>query len=202
MIKTKLSKIILIATLMITSSVLADNTYEISDTHSLVGVEVAYGSIDYDVQNSSVVPATYLTKSNKLGNIGLKLGAESEHYRVFLSARYFNNRNNDYDYITTYGAEADYLFNFSSNANFFVGVNGGVAYLKLNVAGEAFSRTASNSYYGGNIGLNYHSTKDVDLEFGSRIMLIDAINTKNNITYTFNNITSLYFSVIFKYQMD
>ena len=167
------------------------------DVESLVGIEGGYTS--FDVEKDQANTPAEITKYHK-GEIGMKIGAQTEHYRVFLSVRnYFVN---DYDYFVTYGGEAQYLFNFSSAANFFIGVNGGLLDSRFKIAGESTSRTLSDPYYGGDIGFNIHTGKNMDIEFGGRIMASDAKNTKNSITYKFDNLITGYMSIIFRYQMD
>ena len=167
---------------------------------SLVGVEVGYGNINSDTTDTTA--ATYLSNDTKFASVGLKIGAESEHYRITLGARYEKDDDSVFDYITNYEVEGDYLFNFSKMANFFIGAHAGWAYMKFTMPGELYSRTISDPYYGGNLGFNIHATKSVDLELGSRISLLDAANIKDGVEYKFNNQTMGYFSVIFKYNMD
>jgi len=132
----------------------------------------------------------------------LKIGAESYNYRVFLTANYYDDSDGDYDYITTYGIQFDYLLNVSQKLNLYLGVNAGYANMKYTVPTETFSRTIADTYYGGDAGLNVHVTPLVDLELGARMLLLDAQNVKNGTTYTFNNFISGYASIIFKFHME
>jgi len=165
---------------------------------SLIGIEAGYGNISSEITTTT----TYKTSDTKFASIGLKIGAESEHYRITLGGRYEKDNDSIFDYITNYEVEGDYLFNFSQMANFFIGAHAGWAYMKFTVPSELYSRTISNSYYGGNLGFNIHATKSVDLELGSRISLLNASNTKSGVEYKFNDQVMGYFSVIFKYDMD
>lgn len=186
----------LLAVLLTSLPLAASDDYGVEK--SLVGIEVGYGNISSD----TTTVTTYSSNDTKFSSIGLKLGAESEHYRITFGGRYEKDNNSIFDYITDYELEGDYLFNFSQKANFFIGVHTGWAYMKFTVPNELYSRIISNSYYGGNLGFNIHATKSIDLELGSRVSLLDASNTKNNVKYKFNNQTMGYFSVIFKYNMD
>lgn len=186
----------LLAVLLTSLPLVAADDFDVEK--SLVGIEAGYGNISSD----TTTPTTYTSNDTKFASIGLKIGAESEHYRITLGARYEKDNDSIFDYITNYEVEGDYLFNFSKMANFFIGAHAGWAYMKFTVPTELYSRTISNSYYGGNLGFNIHATKNVDLELGSRISLLDASNIKNNVEYKFNNQTMGYFSVIFKYNMD
>jgi len=196
-----LKKIVQIAVVsgMLTAGLNADDSFV---DKSLFGVEVGYGQLSSSITDANPSPATYQTVDKKFSSIGLKIGAESEHYRILLNARYAKDTDKDFDYITNYGVEGDYFFNFSQMANFFIGVNAGMSYMKFTIAGESFSRTISDPYYGGNLGFNVHASKSVDLELGARIEELNSDNVKNKVTYEFNDMISGYFSVIFKYQMD
>ena len=193
MIKKRLINV-LVVVLMLSSSLMADTV--MYPEHSLIGIEGGVTNINYDVSNTS-------KNLNKIiQNIGIKIGAESHDYRIFLTANYYTNPNSSYDYIGTYGGELDYLLNVSSKMNLYIGANAGVANMKFNVAHETSSRTISNLYYGPDAGINFHASKLIDLELGARFMMLDATNTKNGVTYTFNNFVTGYASIIFKYNMD
>lgn len=192
--KNNIKKIVLGA--LMASSLYASDPYAF-DVESLVGIEAGYSSFDVE-KNQANTPAS-ITKYNK-GEAGLKIGAQTEHYRLFLSARnYFVS---EYDYFVTYGGELQYLFNFSKAANFFIGINGGILDSRFKVPGESTSRTLSDPYYGGDVGFNIHAGEVLDIELGGRIMASDAQNRKNGITYKFDNIVTGYMSLIFRYQMD
>jgi hypothetical protein len=166
-------------------------------TDSLVGFEGGYTS--FDVEKTSNAPSE-IKKYND-GEAGIKIGAQTQNYRIFLSIRnYFLG--GDYDYFVTYGGEFQYLFNFSKYANFFIGANAGIIDGRFSISGESESRTISDPYYGGDAGFNFHLGKTFDFEVGARVMVTDAKNTKNNITYTFDNLVTGYASIIIKYTMD
>lgn len=188
-----------IAGMLLVSSLMAQQSSDsyVFNSESLVGIEGGYSA--FDVEKNQAGTAAKITKYRK-GEIGLKIGAQTENYRLFLSVRnYFVS---DYDYFVTYGAEVQYLFNFSKVANFFVGLNGGILDSRFKVGTEPASRALSDPYYGGDIGFNIHTGKYVDIELGGRIMASQASNTKSGITYKFNNIATGYMSLIFRYQMD
>lgn len=183
---------------LLTSSVIADNHDLSTSDFSLIGIEGSYSSISSDVDTPNSISSDKTT----VGGVGLKVGAQSYNYRVFLTANYYNDSDGDYDYIATYGIQFDYLLNISQKVNIYLGINTGYANMKYTVPGETFSRTISDPYYGGDAGLNIHVSSLVDLELGARMLLLDAENVKNNTTYTFNNMVSGYASIIFRYQMD
>ncbi len=194
MIKNKMVKIVTLATLLGTS-VMADTV--IYPDYSLIGIEGGYTTITNDIDS-----ATSSSNVNSSSNsIGLKIGAESYNYRIFLTANYYTKPDNSYDYIGSYGGEFDYLLNFSTRANFYLGVNAGIANMKFLAPNEIEKRVISDPYFGGDAGLNFHATKLIDLELGARLMMLDATNTKNGVKYTFNNFITGYASIIFKYEM-
>ncbi len=185
-----------IAGLSILLSVSSLAAYEFQ-TKSLVGIEGGYNNLPYE-NGTSINNEQY---SAKVGHAGLKLGAETEDFRVFLSGRYYMGESS-YDYIATYGAELQYKLNATDIMNFYIGANAGVANMKFRASGESFSRTIQDLYLGGDIGTNIHLGEDTDLEIGARVMSIQAENTKNSVTYRIGNLVSGYASIIFKWQMD
>jgi len=194
MIKSNIKKIVLGVALLATPLMAG---YEFQ-TKSLVGIEGGGSTLDYE-QGTNL---NNTQGSTGLANLGLKLGAETEDFRAFLSGRYFYDPSNRYDYMTTFGVEIQYMFNVSKAFNIYMGGNGGIANAKWREDGETFSRTISNPYFGGDIGTNIHLGKSTDLELGGRVMSIQATNTKNGTSSRINNIINVYASIIFKWKMD
>lgn len=190
-----MKKIIINLTVLITliSSSSAIATPYIFNTKSLVGVEGTYNSFDISNDASYSDELVYIST-------GIKIGGESEKYRLFLSAR--KNFIANYDYSHAIGAEAQYLMNFTSVANMFIGVNTGTLTLKFDDE-ASLNRKVSSKYYGGDIGFNLHLSDFTDLEIGARkINLTEPSHLQGGVTYTFENITNMYISLIFKYSMD
>lgn len=196
MIKNRL-KTIALGLMLTTTSLVANDSYEFQ-TNSLVGIEGGYSALDYE----------YGTPSNNsisrvwVGNAGLKIGAETKDFRVFLSGRYYYDSSSSHDYIVTYGAELQYKLNVTKIFNIYLGANGGIANLAFKANGENFTRTISDPYFGGDLGMNIHITKFMDWELGGRVMSIQADNLREGKTYHVNQIVSAYTSIIFKWQMD
>jgi len=179
-------KTVVLALSLVSSAAMA------GETQSLVGIEGGYNSVGYE-QNTPYKSDTY-----KFGSAGIKVGAQQNSYRVFVSARYYNSK--DFDYMTTIGAELQYLINVSSGMNCFIGINAGMA--NIGFTRNNFKRTISSGYYGGDLGLNFHITQSLDLELGARVMDIEAENTRNNVTDKFDTMISGYSSLIYKFKMD
>ena len=194
MIKNCLKKVVLGVAIM-GASLSANSSNYIYDTYSLVGIEGGYGNIDVETNADG-----YEKLDDKISNIGLKIGAQSDNYRIFLSARYYPH--SDFEYFNTYGAEVQYMFNIHESTNFYIGASAGIANIKYHIEGESDSRTLSDPYFGGDAGFNFHATDSIDLELGARVISLDSVNTKNNISYRFNTIITGYASIIFKYKMD
>jgi len=196
MIKNKLSKAVLVAA-MLSSSVMADTI--IYPDYSLIGIEGGYTSINSDVDDYT--NNTSDTADKSVQNIGVKIGAQSYNYRIFLTANYYTNPDSSYDYMGTYGGQLDYLLNVSEKMNFYIGINGGMVNMKFKAPDETSKRLIADPYFGADTGINFHASKLIDLELGARLMMLDAVNTKNNVAYTFNNFVTGYASLIFKFEM-
>jgi len=192
--KNSLSKVVLAA--MIASAPLAAGEYSYG-THSLFALEG--GATNIDIERAGATGGFNITKTN-LPNIGLKIGAEGETFRVFLSGRYYDAE--DFDALSTLGGEVQYLFNFSKHANFFLGANAGKAFIKIATDGTVPSVSTSSLYYGGDAGFNFHASEMIDLEIGAKYMALD-VNEKVGVdTYTVDSMITAYASIIIKYKMD
>jgi len=184
-------KLAILSALVSTTSLCASSY--VFNTKSLVGIEGSYNS--FDVENSSG-----LRDKAKYGGVGLKIGAQTDNYRLFLSAR--DNFISGYDYAYSMGAEAQYMMNFSSFANFYLGAAGGYTNLRFEDSAN-LTREVSSPYIGGDVGFNVHFGDSLDLELGGRVVkLTDSSHLQNGVTYNFDNIITGYMSLIFKYSMD
>jgi hypothetical protein len=192
----KIKSLLVVTSLFITTLMAQDLNYN-EYTYSLVGIEGGYSSLDYE----NGVRTDNTQGDVILSHAGLKIGAETQDFRLFLSGRYFFDSEKEYDYIVTYGGSLQYKFNIAQFMNLFLGVNGGIANMKFRAVGENFSRTLQEPYVGGDIGTNIHLGKSIDLEFGARVMSIQGDNTIDGVTYSIGNIVSGYGSIIFKWQM-
>ena len=195
MIKNTIKLVVVLATLA-TAPLMAEDNYEF-ETNSLVGIEGGASSLDY-YKNSSAISRV------SLANVGLKLGAETKDFRVFLSGRYFYDPSAEYEYLITYGAELQYKLNVSKAFNLYMGVNGGYASMRFDPTNDAYGpRSLSAPYFGGDVGTNIHLGETTDLEIGGRAMRIHAIhNGGASGNYNIGNIVNVYASLIFKWTMD
>lgn len=177
-----------------TISYASSNDYVYS-SDSLVGIEGGYASFDTKDSNA-------IKENEKFGVAGLKIGAQTHNVRMFLSFR--NAFVEDYDYAYMYGGEIQYKFNFSSIANFYIGANiGRISFRFEDPSNSNTVRDFTTKYVGGDVGFNFHVANNVDLELGARLISIpDPEHTLNGVTYTFDDITMGYMSIIFKYQTN
>ncbi len=197
MMKNKLKGTLVAATMLLSSAAMADTV--IYPDYSLIGIEGGATSINSDVDDHNANTSAAVNKT--VQNIGIKIGAESYNYRILLTANYYTNPDDSYDYIGTYGGQLDYLMNVASMMNLYIGINGGLANMKFIAPNETSKRLIADPYFGADAGLNFHATKLIDIELGARLMMLDAVNTKNNVSYTFNNFVSGYASLIFKFEI-
>jgi len=175
----------LLATLIATAP-LAANEYSYN-ANSLFALEGGYASMNETAAGGSGI------QPDNFGSYGLKIGAETQDYRIFVTANYLDINNFDYAY--TYGVALQYKFNFTQKVNFFLGANGGYADMKLSKGTSVNSgKSISDTYFGGDAGFNFHASELVDLELGGRMFKVN-----NDLV---DNIVTGYASVIIKYQMD
>ena len=186
MIKSGLKKVI-IGALIVSTSLLAE-------TLSLVGIE---GGLSSALSTKGGVKS-----SQELSNVGLKIGAEGEDYRIFLGARHNSDLGDPtlYENMFSYGIDIQYKFNIAKSANIFVGANVGMVEVQYNTGGKSFS--LADSYKGADVGTNIHVSDLIDFELGARYMSIESDKTVNGTLYQLNNIATGYASLIFKWTMD
>jgi len=161
-------------------------------TKSLVGIEGGFGEM-------GVASNEGYDKTETFIHGGLKVGAQSENYRIFVSGRYYNTES--FEYLTTLGVEFQYLFNYTSWGNLFIGINTGLLDADFDdVNGN--KRTFSDMYYGADAGLNFHASDLIDLELGVRMIDVNGDNTIGGVTYSFDPMVTAYGSIIIKYDLD
>ena len=184
--KNSLTKVVL-ATMIATAPLVAgEYAFE---SESLFAIEGGVSSVDTEA-------AAGVYDDKEMANIGLKIGAQTENYRVFLSARHYDVE--DLSSLHTYGGELQYLFNFSKPVNFFVGANAGVANITAAAVGIP-SESASPMYYGADIGFNIHASELIDIELGGRYMGLKDIVVAGVVV---DDIVTAYASVIIKWKLD
>jgi len=189
--KKRLTKIALAASLLSMPVIAGADEYK-----SLLAIEGGYNKVTADVADTQ----TYSVQDSKFGSAGLKLGAEGENFRAFLSARYYDAK--DFNKLNTLGAELQYLFHFSKPVSFFVSANAGKAFMKFSSTTNYPSVTDNTYYFGGGAGFNLTVSELVDVEVGARYMDFGNTIVQGNTSYKFDSMAAAYGSIIFKWQMD
>ncbi len=175
------------------------------NTQSLIGIEGGVTSFDLDNNNPYGEPTS---SSQSPTSFGLKVGAEGQSYRIFLSGRYYSV-SDEFDYANSFGAEIQYLLRFGSNVNAFAGINGGVINMEFK-DNNAYTREISQGYFGGDLGVNFSLNHNFDIELGVRYMNLNVDNTKYvddgadeqvPYTYSIDNMINTYVSLIYKFKI-
>ena len=202
MIKNRLKKVLL-AGIFLGTVLTANSSNYMYNGYSMLAIEGGYSDLAADITDLSDNPGPYEQLNGASYNLGMKIGAQTGHYRVFLSARTYKDSDDNFDYLTTYGIEGQYLFYMFDWVDFFIGAGGGLINAKFNDKSEAYARTINDPYFSGEMGFNIHSGEWMDFELGARYVSMDAANLQENeIEYRLNDMISAYASVIFKFKMD
>ncbi|UFS63104.1 hypothetical protein LOH54_03025 [Sulfurimonas sp. HSL-3221] len=164
--------------------VLGMNAYA-EDAKGLLGVEVGYINTKYNT------PGTAGTETSQVGMMsgGLKLGAESRHYRVFIDSSFWY-ADDQYKKAGKVGGALQYLLPIGDVFNIFMGLNGGV----INSAGD----TDVDPYYGADLGFNLNLSESFGIEVGGRFC--DVANSNKDSVVT--DFIQGYVSAIFKFDSD
>jgi len=166
---------------------------------SLIAFEGGYSKI---ALNKTTPPSQNRSRSPFFG--AFKIGAQSEHYRLYLAARYFHVK--DYDYANALGVEIQYLKPLNNTFGIFFGLNSGLMNVQLDSAEG--KREFSAPLVGGDFGLDIDVSKLIALQFGARYSSIGSTNTLLNsaktaeINYSLDSILNLYMTLAFKFQLD
>lgn len=128
------------------------------------------------------------TESNENGvSGGVKLGAESDEYRAYISGRLYDV--GDLDYMQSVGLEVQYLIPLNDSMNVFLGGNGG--WIRLN----GNTGTESRGYFGGDVGVDLDINDKFGLEVGYRLSKIDDAGSKYGVQYISNISAALIFKL-------
>ena len=171
-----LKKIMLPALLVMGMSASADE----GSVKGLIGVEV--GSM-----GNEIVAEDGGKDNVNTASAGLKLGAESRHYRVFIDARYWYA--DEFYSAGSIGGAVQYLIRPAEMFNIFLGVNAGF----VNTIGD----TDTVPYYGMDAGFNLDMSEDFGIEAGVRAAACDGKDYKEATT-----LYQAYVSAIFKFDTD
>ena len=136
------------------------------DAKGLIALEGGAGVANVK-QTQDITGGVYVQNSSNeaVVSAGLKLGGESENYRLFVSARYHNVQ--DFDYVATVGGELQYLIRAGESFNVFLGLNGGMMSSQRTIGTDEYS--INNPYAGADAGINIDITEHFGIELGARI---------------------------------
>ncbi len=193
-------KNVIVVSLLATAPLMAETaSYSGFDgAKALIGFEGGYSNAEYSRKGLGNIN----NRSSDLGYGGIKIGAETQSYRFFIGARVYDG--SDFDSALSYGVELQYLMHFSSMANMFIGINGGMVDMELIDSGLNNHIEVNEPYLGADIGFNIHLGDSTDLEVGAKYMSIDSTvaGVNSSYQYTFDNMITGYASIIFKFKAD
>lgn len=136
------------------------------DAKGLIALEGALGQAQTKLTEASPSGGEHviLNESGSAFGAGLKVGGESDTYRLFLSGRYHDVE--DYDYVSTVGLEMQYLIRAGEHFNIFLGLNGGLMSAQTTIGETEY--TTNNPYAGVDVGANIDIVENFGIEFGLR----------------------------------
>ena len=169
-------------------------------TNSLIGVEL--GGASFDLENNAGLGDD--SQSGAL--VGVKIGAQSESYRLFVGARYLDI--SDADLALAYGASLQYLLRVNPQWSIYAGVNAGEVSIEFEDDYD-LDREISEFYIGGDVGVNVAISPSLDFEAGVSLMNLNAENsrlvdaaTNTYVTYSIDHIVNYHVSLIYKFSID
>lgn len=195
----KLLKIGLISFALVSTMAYADADADFdNNTYSLIGIEGGSGSFDFQ----HGLTTSNKTETKSFGEGGIKIGAQTDNSRLFLSARYYSIPG--FDYANSIGAELQYLANVSKYMNIFAGVNVGIMNFKYEADTTVSHVASKKEYYGGDLGVNFHIVNALDFEVGARYMYLGYDHTNNSTTAVgkIDHMINGYGSLIYRFKMD
>lgn len=137
------------------------NAVEVSNTKTLIGLEVGYAEVQGDIVESGLNPHY---KSNDV-MYGLRIGAQNDEWRTMLVFDYYDNE--DYEQNLEQGLlTLDYFFmQDKSSIKPYFGVNVGYANYESDFVDE------SGFLYGGQVGVVFDVADNLDVDLGYRYSL-------------------------------
>ena len=193
-------KKVLGSVLLLTSvyAMAGENYYQNAwDAKGLLALEGAFGSAQTKLTEPNPSGGDHIISntSNSAFGGGLKLGGESEHYRLFVSGRYHAVDN--YDYVMTAGMELQYLLRFTEYFDVFMGVNGGMMGSQATIGSTEYS--VWNPYAGGDLGINIDVLENFGIELGVRVNKAFSDSTEIG---SVDLLAEGYASLVFKFTSD
>jgi len=201
MLKKIISSVVLLAAVNVYAQ--SENYFASEwDAKGLLAIEGAGGSMNLTEESNSTIGRDDDVAS---GAISLKLGGESKNYRLFLVGTYyiFDGKKDTVTESTaaSLGIQMDYLIRAGEHFNVFLGLNGGGIRtdIKEDTGTGTISNVETNTYAGGQAGINIDIIDNLGLEFGARAK---HVFTGSDHPYTIENIYEGYGSIVFKFTGD
>lgn len=187
-----LRKLVLPAMLFIGMGLEAnESSFDMGDSKGLIGIELGYMGTNYqedtgrkDINDNPIINK----KTTSSPSIGLKLGGETKHYRLFLEGRIWST--DDYNNGSAVGGALQYLIPVAETANLFLGINAGA----VNVVNAEW-----DPYAGGDAGVNINFSDSYGLEIGGRY---SAVDVSSDAYGKVNALYQGYVTAIFKFSGD
>ena len=161
--------------IFISSGIHADNDMSISK--GFLGLEVGASMMQGDTFSEPRHEGT-------AADFGVRLGAQSDEYRATFAFNYMNSDDDDQN-IEKLSLSVDYFFaekNLDLMVKPFIGANVGYANY------ESTGIDVSDFVYGGQVGVMFPITREIDLDLSYRYSLSnsDALNSTGSLTFGFN----------------
>ena len=193
--KKVLSSVLLLTSVYATAG---ENYYQNAwDAKGLLAIEGMFGTAQTKLTEPNPAGGDHVIKNegNSAFGGGLKLGGESEHYRLFVSGRYHAVDN--YDYVVTAGLELQYLLRFTEYFDIFLGINGGMMGSQATISSTEYS--VWNPYAGADAGVNIDVAENFGIELGVRMNQAFADSSEVG---SVDNLVEGYASLVFKFTSD
>jgi hypothetical protein len=187
----RLLKITVVALAFVAVSAFANsnNSQGSSDVYSLIGIEGGYNSSSVNHFGSS-------SKAVNFSHVGLKLGAQTQSYRLFLNLRGYMS--SDFKNTSSFGIEGQYMFAHFKVLDLFLGAGAGMMYMTTKESSFSFD----HSYYSGEAGLNFHIAPMFDLAVGGRYMKLGYKGGNTQVYVDIDHIATIYTSLVYKFKMN
>jgi len=196
MLKKIISSVVLLAAINVYAQ--SENYFASEwDAKGLLAIEGAGGAMNLTSRTTSSITQSDDTAS---GAVSLKLGGESKNYRLFLVGTYYllDAPNTTKSTAASLGLQLDYLIRAGEHFNVFLGLNGGAIRSDFEYADSTYDGE-TNTYGGGQAGINIDIIDNLGLEFGARAK---HVFKSNDNTYGIENIYEGYGSIVFKFTGD
>jgi len=153
-----------IIVVVLTSSLNAENYFQ---SEKILGLEIGASRIEANNQFSPLIGE--LNHEGDNIEFGIRIGAVKKEWRTLLVVNYFNSADDDQEYIRGL-LEVDYFIMQDSLLKPFLGIN--VGYMNY----QTTDIDESSFLYGGQLGVVYRVTKNIEIDLMYRYSLANSDN--------------------------